>query len=323
MGTNFMNKKVHKDYIRILAEAFFIIIASLILNHIAGGKFLTLFNLKFIIVGATIPTFTAWGLSFIFASNITDFSIGAVIILAATVTGTLGNLFGLAGVLVGGMAVGFILLLINFQVYNITKITSWIAGMGMAMIYESITVIYSNSRLKNGLQVIQLDDDKKIFGQPPAINIILIIGLIAAYVVYNKTTIGLNVRALGSNQEVSKMMGINVSKTLLLGGLIAGAFFGASGFLTESYAGRAIAATGLTSIATIFQPLAAVLLAQVMEKYINLMIAIPVATIIITAIFNVLTLLGVPSGTLQQTFLGVIVIIFGILAQRGEKGVVK
>ncbi len=302
-----------------------IVVAALaiVINWASGGKFLTASNLGFLVVGAAIPTFTAWGLSFIFACNITDFSIGAVIILGATVAGTLGNRFGIPGVLIGGIVVGVVLLSLNFQIYNITKIPSWIAGMGMAMIYESITVIYANSRLSEGLQVIQLEDEYRILGRAPLIYLVLAVGLILAYLIYNRTTIGYNIRAVGSNQDVAKMMGINIKKTLAFGGLIAGVFFGASGFLTESYAGRAIAMTGLSSIATIFQPLAAVLLAQVMQKRINIIIAIPIATILITAIFNALTLVGVSTGTWQQTALGSIVIVFGVIAQRKVRGIVK
>ena len=44
---------------------------------------------------------------------------------------------------------------------------------------------------------------------------------------------------------------------------------------------------------------------------------------LIMLIFNVLTLLGVPSGTFQETLLGVIVILFAILSSRNTKGVVK
>ena len=144
-----------------------------------------------------------------------------------------------------------------------------------------------------------------------------------AYIIYNKTTIGLNIRATGNNEEVAKMMGINTRKTLIFAGIIAGFFIGCAGFLTESYAGRVIGVTGLASIATIFQPISAVLLAQVLQKYVNFTIAIPIATVFIVAIFNLMTLLGVPSGTWQQVVLGLTVIMFGIIAQRKTQGVVK
>ena len=71
------------------------------------------------------------------------------------------------------------------------------------------------------------------------------------------------------------------------------------------------------------QPLAAVLLAQALQKHINIAIGIPISTFLIAMIFNILTLMGVPSGTFQEFLLGVIVVVFGITAQRNVKGVVK
>jgi ribose transport system permease protein len=40
-------------------------------------------------------------------------------------------------------------------------------------------------------------------------------------------------------------------------------------------------------------------------------------------VFNVLALLGVPSGTLQEACLGAFLIVFGVLGQKGYLGVVK
>ena len=69
--------------------------------------------------------------------------------------------------------------------------------------------------------------------------------------------------------------------------------------------------------------MAAALLALALASSINVIIAVPISTFLITLIFNVLTLFGVPSGTFQDFILGVIVILFAILAQRKVKGVVK
>ncbi|QOX64187.1 ABC transporter permease [Anoxybacterium hadale] len=300
-----------------------VVLAFGILNRYVDGKFISVANFNVLITGSAIPTFVAWGLCFIFAAGITDFSIGAVLILSATVGGALGNEMGYPGLILGGILVGMVLLFINFQVYNITKIPSWIAGLGMTMIYEAVAAYYAKLRLAQGLQVVQLDPQLRALGHVPAVYFLLAAGLAAAYFLYNRTTAGLNVRAVGSNGTIAKMMGIHPIKALIIGGLIAGIFFGIAGVIKESYAGRVIAMTGLSSISTIFLPLAAVLLSQVLQKYINIIIAIPIATLFISSIFNLLTLLGVPSGTWQETILGMIVITFGMIAQRKEKGVIK
>lgn len=295
----------------------------ILFNALNGGIFLTTSNIGIVLSHAVIPCFVAWGLSFIFASGFTDFSVGAVMLLAATVAGVWGNEIGFFGVIAGGLITATALLTLNFVIYNVTKIPSWVAGLGMAMVYEAIMAAYAQARMLSGLQVVSLSDEFRSLGQVPYIFIVWAIGLVLVYFIYNRTTVGLNVRATGGNPEVSRMMGINPRKAYILAGVLAGVFFGFAAFVNESYAGRVLAMTGLTSISTIFQPLAALLLAQVMQKRINLMFAVPIGAFIIAAIFNMLTIAGVPSGTWQETILGAIVIVFGILTQRGFKGVVK
>jgi ribose transport system permease protein len=294
-----------------------------VFNHFSGGVFLTRSNILILLSHAVIPCFFAWGLSFIFASGFTDFSVGAVLLIAATVGGELGNQVGYVGLVGGGIAVGVGLLFVNFIIYNYTKIPSWVAGLGLAMIYEAIMASYAQMKMLGGGQVVLLGDNVRSLGRVPVIFVVFAIGLVVVYMIYNKTSVGLNIRAAGGNPEVAKMMGINIKKTYIMAGICAGLFFGCAAFINESYAGRVLAMTGLTSISQIFQPLAALLLAQVLQKRINLMIAIPIGALVIAAIFNMLTIAGVPSGTWQETILGAIVIVFGILAQRGFKGVVK
>lgn len=300
-----------------------LIVLLVALHFITGGKLLTPSNIKTILVNASTPTFIALAFVFLQASGFTDLSLGAAIILGANVAGTFGNMMGYPGLLLGGLISGIILMTINFCVFQFTKIPSWIAGLGMTMIYETIAGYYSQVRVAQGLKVEALADEMRLLGRSPAIYIMLLVGFVIAYITYNKTSLGLNARAVGGSEDVAKMMGINTKRALLLGGLMAGFFFGFAGVLKESYAGYVLAQTGLSSLSTVFQPLAAVLLAQALQKYINIVVAIPISTFLIAMIFNVLTLLGVPSGTFQEFLLGAIVIAFGITAQRTVKGVVK
>jgi ribose transport system permease protein len=73
----------------------------------------------------------------------------------------------------------------------------------------------------------------------------------------------------------------------------------------------------------IFYPLSVYLLAQILQKKMNIIVAVPICSLIVYAIFNELSLLGVPSGTLQEACLGAFLILFGIVGQKGFGGVVK
>lgn len=293
--------------------------------HVASeGKFLSRNNINILISHAIIPTFTAWGMCFVFACDYTDMSIGSIIILAANAAGILGSTgLGYPGIILGGILTGMILMTLNFLIFVYTKIPSWIAGMGMAMVYEAAAFFYSSRQLAKGSTIAQLESNMRNLAKPPYIYIIFAIGLILAYIIYNRTEIGLNIRALGNGIRLSESMGIKTARTIICVGIICGFFVGCSAFLNESYSARINAKTGLTSLSMIFQPMAAYMLAQVLHTRINIIIGIPLCSLFVYGIFNMLTFLGVPSGTLQEAVLGVIVIVFGILAQRKETRVVK
>jgi ribose transport system permease protein len=301
-----------------------VIAAVLVIFHfISGRQFLDWSNVKGIISRSAYPCFIAWGFCFLFACGYTDMSIGGVVVLGSFASCILGNWFGLPGVIIGGLVVGLLLIFINFLIFTYSGIPSWIAGISLAMIYEALAFLLKISKGTKALISTSLAKEYRILGQLPWCLILLLIGLVIVYFIYNRTTVGLNIRALGGNRDVAEKLGINTKKTLLFVGLIAGILVGVSCVLQQSYAGQTTVKTGLTSINMIFQPLAIYLLAQIIRERINIVVCVPICAFILYSIFNLLTMLGVPSGTLQEAFLGAFIIIFGIIGSRKVKGVVK
>jgi ribose transport system permease protein len=298
-----------------------LIIFPIIFNLLTDGQFLAFSNVKVIISHVVYPAFVAWGINFLFACGYTDLSIGGVIVLSAFASTAFGNMFGYAGVIIGGLVVGTLLIFINFNIFVWTKIPSWIAGISLAMIYEAIAVFLKFNPATKDYVVADLNRDFRMLGQLPWSVILLGVGLLLCYFLYNRTTVGLNIRAIGGDRHVAKNLGINLTKTLLLLGLIAGILIGIAAIIQISYSGRMTVKTGLTSMYLMFQPLAIVLLSQVLQKWVNIIISIPICSLIIYIIFNFLTQLGVPSGTLQEAFLGFFLIIFGVLGVLGKGGV--
>ena len=314
--------KIRKLIIGLIALAV-IVIVMVLLNILADGIILSGKNLRNVLAGSVVPTIVAFGFAIVFTGNVTDLSPGSIVLLTSTAAGLLGNALGIPGMLIGGFAVGIFCMTLNYSIYRITKIPPWIAGLGMTMVYEAIGIFYSSWVASKGQKVVVLDNNYRFFGQQPGIYIAWIIAIAAAYFIFNHTALGINYRATGDNEDVSKIMGIKVDKAMILGGIVAGAFFGFAGIVKESYAGFVNPMSGLSSLSTVFQPMAATLLAMALANFINLIIAIPISTLLITLIFNVLTIFGVPSGTFQDFILGMIVILFAIFAQRKVKGVVK
>lgn len=298
-------------------------LVGVIVHLCTGGRFLTPKNMEIILSNSIYPTFLAWSLCFLFACGYTDMSMGGVLVLGSFAVCAFGNAFGYIGVILGGLIFGTLFIFINFGIFVTTKIPSWIASISLALIYEAISVFTRNWKVTKKFVDTELSRDFRALGQWPWNLVILIIGLVVVYFVFNRTSIGLNIRAVGGNSEVAKAMGINIGKTILAVGLICGILAGVACIVQESYNGKTFATSGLTSIQMIFKPLAIALLAQILQKWINIIIAVPFCSIIIYAVFNIMTFFGVPSGTLQDVFLCIFVIVFGIIGQRNTKEVVK
>ncbi len=324
-----MEKNANKERIAMLKRsgivAGVIIVLLLLLNLITGGRFTTGSNLVAIISNSVVNAFLVLGMVFIFTMGITDLSMGAVVVLASNVGGILALNAGLGyvGMVIGAVAVAVICMMLNVFLVRKAEIPAWILGLGMVMVYEAIGAIYNNGQIAQGKQSVSLGNAFRELGAAPWNIIILVICVAIAYFVYNRTSIGFNLRAVGSNEGVARLMGININKAVFLAVFVGGCFIGIGSAVDISYAGRITPSTGLNSIAMVFNPLAAFLLAQALSSVFNITIAAALGAFIITAVFNVLTILGVPSGTWQQVMLGAVVLICGMLSRRNYKGVVK
>lgn len=72
-----------------------------------------------------------------------------------------------------------------------------------------------------------------------------IVIVIVMWFIWNKTTFGKNMFAVGSNPEAAKVSGVNVMKTTILVHTLAGAMYGITGFIESSRIGSNTATTGL------------------------------------------------------------------------------
>ncbi|MDR3364703.1 MAG: hypothetical protein LBS91_07155 [Clostridiales Family XIII bacterium] len=316
---------IKKTLIPIFVFIALIVLFALVFNLATHGKFLNAANINNILSNAILASFTAWGFCFIMALNYMDLSVGAVIMIAVYVSGEAGNAFGVPALVVCGLAVGVAVMTLNFAIFTWTRVPSWVAGLGLALIYEGCISIYQKYKETLGGNLVYLDTKYGILGRAPLIYVAFAIGLILAYILYNRSALGLNARSVGSNPNVARAMGINITRTLIMTGIVSGIFIGCAGFLRESFSAGSVIPVpqSLSSLAVIFPGFAAIFIAQVLGKWINMIIAVPFCAMLIYLCYNVFAMTGVPLGTISETMIALFIIIFGLIAQRGNKGVVK
>lgn len=230
---------------KILAFAGLIII--FVVFSLASPNFLRGSNLVGIGLATSVNGVLALGVTFVIITAGIDLSVGTVMTLAAVMTGVFITNLGLpiplgilGGLLTGGFA-GFI----NGTVIAKMRIPPFVATLGMLYIAKGLALVISD------LKPIYFTDNPSfnqiamgdIFGIPYAVLIFLGAAIIA-HIILTKTILGRRTFALGSNEEATRLSGVNVHKWKIAVYALAGLFSGLAGVLIASRLNSAQPALG-------------------------------------------------------------------------------
>lgn len=165
--------------------------------------------------------------------------------------GTLPILVVLLIILAIGATVGFI----NGFCTAKFNLHPFIVTLATQLITYGFLLIYLMQGTNNGQSISGLDQGYTDFitgslfriGSVSVPNYVLYALLITAimWFVWNKTTFGKNMFAVGSNPEAANVSGVNVARTIILVFTLAGILYGVTGFIEAARIGSNSAATGL------------------------------------------------------------------------------
>ena len=297
-----------------------------IFDLILGGSVLLNLNAFLTLIShTTIQAFIGWGLVFIFSGG-PDFSIAGAFVIAANVAAASVVEWGMGyiGIFFFSIAVTVILQLVSTFVRLKCKLPTWVSGLGMLMIYEAAGSVYTSSRSARGLTNITLGADQcRALGTHPIPLLFLIAGAVIMYLVFSRTKIGIDYRAVSSNARVAGYMGISRNRTEYIAAAVGAVSVGIAVALTISSNAKVDTYTGLGSVAVIGKALATWLLAGAMEKRLSKPVCILLGAFFTAFLFNVMTRMDIPSGTWQDVANAVFSLVFGMLSFAGTKEVVK
>lgn len=179
----------------------------------------------------------AVGMTCVLISGGIDLSIGNLMGLVGVISALLMTSGGmnpalacLVGVLVGILVGG-----INGVLITYTKMPPLIATLGMSYAVRGLAYIVTG-----GFPVYGLPEGIKVLGQgyiwgtvPVCVLIMVVIILLGAFMM-NKTHVGRQLYALGSNEEAARLSGINVNGIRVFGYIIAGGLAAVSGIVMMS-----------------------------------------------------------------------------------------
>ena len=155
------------------------------------------------------------------------------------------------------MAVGALIGLINGFFVAKFSLHPFIVTLSTQLITYGIILWFFALNGNNGQPISGLSDEYKMFvnGEMFRLGNVAVPRYVAYAVVlialmwfiWNKTTFGKNMFAVGSNAEAAKVSGVNVFMTTMLVHTLAGAMYGYAGFIEGVRAGSVAASTGLNA----------------------------------------------------------------------------
>ncbi|WP_208322646.1 ABC transporter permease [Salinibacterium sp. ZJ454] len=293
------------------------LVVLVIVFSILSPTFLTLGNIRAMLVAAAILVVLAIAQAFVITTGGIDLSIAATMTFGAISFGLAwqaGLGFWLAALvaLVAAGAIG----LINGLLIAKGKVTDFIATLGTLGVATGLSLIVSDGKpiTVNSTELLTLTTGSiGIFGFP--IILAAIIGVLAWWVMF-RTRFGLHVQAVGGNEESSVANGIAVAKVRIAVYLISAGLAGVAAILLVARVG---AAEPAINTGFLLNSIAAVVLGGVSLTGGKARIGGPIiGALLLTALANGLTLLGV-SQFYQPLAVGLVVVLAALLTRYQKK----
>ena len=137
------------------------------------------------------------------------------------------------------------------------KLHPFIVTLASQLILYTCLLLYVNMGNNNGMAISGLSEGYRNFvvGNPPLLtfgdlkipNYVIYAGILTVimWFIWNKTTFGKNMFALGANEEAARVSGVNVLKTTIMVFALAGAMYGWAGFVESARIASNTANTGV------------------------------------------------------------------------------
>ncbi|WP_426997709.1 ABC transporter permease [Pseudarthrobacter sp. N5] len=217
--------------------AFGSLIVLVVLFGVMNSRFLQPTNLSDILLSTVVIGLLALGATFVIITGGIDLSVGTGMSLCSVVTGVVLTYLGLplwAGV-IGGVLMGALIGAVNGFFISFLKIPPFIATLAMMLVAQGLALVVSGTKPiyftgTPGFSSLALG--KPIAGLviPNAVFIFFAAAVLAG-IVMSKTLIGRYTFSIGSNEEATKLSGINVRSWKLWIYTVAGAFTGLAGVM--------------------------------------------------------------------------------------------
>lgn len=218
--------------------------------------FLTTNNLLNVLRQVSVVSVIAAGLTLLMTAGGMDFSMGGNVAVTTSVAAQLlahGESTWLTVVV--SIALATAIGLVNGTVVTFTKVAPFVATLATATLLDGVALLIINGlSVSIGTELFPLGNSTML-GLPNLL-IVAVLVLAVTAVVMRYTTFGRDAFAIGGNEDVARLSGINVARDKLVLYGLAGALSGLAGIMLLSRLGAASPGTGgltlqLTAVAAV------------------------------------------------------------------------
>lgn len=217
----------------------------LIIFSILNPRFFSMNNAINIIRQVSLNGIMACGMTCVIVCGGIDLSIGSIYALSGMMTGC----FMLKGVtpalaVLVGLVIGVVFGLVNGIVVTKLKVPPMIATLGTQFAGRGLAMILTDGGIVNLKTIVRTRPDiasfldlgsGKILDVFPNMALLFIIVVVVMYVLYHKTLLGFNMRAVGGNESAARVSGINSNLVIISSYIIMGFLAALAGITNIAY----------------------------------------------------------------------------------------
>lgn len=252
---------------------YFILGVMIVVVVIIEPSFLSIRNFTKILTQASTRGILALGVAGLIVLAGTDLSAGRIVGCCAAITASLTQSVTYASRMYPGIteplplilpllaSIAVAMLLCALNGFGVSKLNlhAFIISLGTQLIAYGLTCTYIDSQKGGAQPLASLDsgftslvNGSIVLGklgkdtvEIPYLVIYFAICAVIMMFVWNKTTLGKNMFAVGGNKEAASVSGVNITKTIMGVYLIAGVLYGIASFLEAGRVGSVTTSTGM------------------------------------------------------------------------------
>ena len=289
---------------RLYGLSIFIIPVALFFLFFLTTKGFGIHSIAVVLNQTMLPTAMGLGLCVAMLAGMNDLAIGVKVIFGAVVGGMLSKSLGVAGLILGCFGGAMASALVQAALYRMLRIPSMVLSLGIIMIYE-----VAASLICGAAAYVGIPGEVSAIGSYPCNIIVLLLAGAFFYVVFYHTPVGLQIKAVGSDERLCKSMGVKADRVKFLAYIISAVICGFASILNICYSGMVSVQTNMSTLSLVFKPIMGALIGMQLVRVLdNLPLLVFIGELCIQIIFNGFIAMGL-SDAWQNVMLGAFILI--------------